>query len=226
MNEFAQEAHAEAIADELRMRVLAGELQPGDRFVQERLAREFEVSRIPMREVLRTLQAEGLARSRPGGGLFVATLRRAEVEELYALRISIEPPLASDIIAGCGPRDFEMLANLAEEMTASSSSPERRGILNYRFHVSMYQLAARPLTLRIIKQLLHLGFSNTARWMLTADQVQSICQEHDEMMLAIREKDAELLETGIRKHIAAIRDRARLAMQATVGEENSTHVSY
>ncbi len=79
------------VIDTLREAILAGRLSPGSRVRQEELAEEFGISRIPVREALRRLEAEGLVVLVPNSGAWVAKLDRAECVEIYRIREQIEP---------------------------------------------------------------------------------------------------------------------------------------
>lgn len=75
---------------ELRGAILSGVHAPGTRLRQTELAQRYSTSRIPLREALRTLEAEGLVTSEPNCGATVAGLNAADVSELYAFRIALE----------------------------------------------------------------------------------------------------------------------------------------
>ncbi|MBO0849785.1 MAG: GntR family transcriptional regulator, partial [Pseudonocardia sp.] len=79
------------IADELRAAIADGVFPPGHRLVHEELADRFGVSRIPLREAIRTLVGEGLVQSPAGRGTFVTALDLAEIDEIYDLRKLVEP---------------------------------------------------------------------------------------------------------------------------------------
>lgn len=81
----------QAVCDAIRNDVVTRVFTPGDRLTEERLAARYRVSRIPVREALRTLEAEGFVHSRPYGGTFVAELSDKEAEDLLGIRLLIEP---------------------------------------------------------------------------------------------------------------------------------------
>src|SRR5690606_36663279 len=81
------------IADGVRESILAGELGPGDRVRQEIIAARFGASRVPVREALRILEAEGLVTLVANTGAWVTQLSLVECEELYQVRERIEPLL-------------------------------------------------------------------------------------------------------------------------------------
>jgi DNA-binding GntR family transcriptional regulator len=81
---------AEHIYPQLRRAILLGGLRPGAPPIQEELADSFGVSRMPIRDALRTLSAEGLVDLLPYRGARVTRLTMDELEELYAMRIGLE----------------------------------------------------------------------------------------------------------------------------------------
>src|SRR5918997_1165848 len=82
-----------AVAEELRRRIVDGEFSAGFQLRQDALASEFGVSRIPVREALMQLEAEGLVKIHPHRGAIVSELSTEEVHELFELRALLEPRL-------------------------------------------------------------------------------------------------------------------------------------
>lgn len=197
---------ANAIADRLRASIRTGELLPGTRLVQEKLAAELDVSRIPLREALHTLAAEGLIEILPQRGMHVAELDRADIVDLFELRLQLEPPLAEEIVRGCRDRDIDELHALAEDMRAKGADAAGRAALNYRFHRRIYELAERKLALRFIDQLLHLVEPYSRRWVHSGHELARIDTEHAAMVEALRTRDAALLQRVIVAHVEGARD--------------------
>lgn len=80
----------EQIVDRLRTKIISGAVEPGDRLTEASLSHQFEVSRVPVREALRTLQSEGFVVLRPYAGAVVASLDADDVSDLFAVRQVIE----------------------------------------------------------------------------------------------------------------------------------------
>ncbi|HET6626546.1 MAG TPA: GntR family transcriptional regulator [Nocardioidaceae bacterium] len=145
------------IASALRRAVHEREIPPGQALNQDVLARQYGVSRIPLREALRTLAGEGLVIMKPGLGAVVTELRPEEVEELYGLRLSLEPPLAGDIINHVRRRDIDDLATLVETMAVlPPRQSEEWSSANYRFHRRLYELSDHKHAVRLVVQVLNL----------------------------------------------------------------------
>ncbi|MFF5989392.1 GntR family transcriptional regulator [Prauserella flavalba] len=197
---------ANVIAERLRTSIRHGELLPGTRLVQEKLAAELDVSRIPLREALHTLAAEGLIEVLPQRGMHVAELSRADIVDLFELRLQLEPPLADEIVRGCRDRDIDELQALADEMRAMGADAAGRAVVNYRFHRRIYELAERKLSLRFIDQLLHLVEPYSRRWVRSGHELDRIDDEHAAMVEALRTRDASLLRRVITAHVEGARD--------------------
>jgi DNA-binding GntR family transcriptional regulator len=147
----------EEIASALRSAVRERAFRPGQPLNQDELARRYGVSRIPVREALRTLVGEGLIIMKPGLGAIVRELKAEEVNELYGLRLQLEPPLAQDIVQHVRRRDVEDLSGLLSAADALGQEHfEEWSNLSYRFHRRLYELSERRHTVRLVVQVLNL----------------------------------------------------------------------
>jgi DNA-binding GntR family transcriptional regulator len=147
----------EEIASALRRAVRERVLRPGEALNQDELARRYGVSRIPVREALRTLVGEGLIIMKPGLGAVVRELKAEEVNELYGLRLQLEPPLAKDIVDHVRRRDVDDLSGLLSAADAlGPEQSEEWSNLSYRFHRKLYELSERRHTVRLVVQVLNL----------------------------------------------------------------------
>jgi DNA-binding GntR family transcriptional regulator len=205
--------NGQVIADRLRTAIREGALQPGERLVQEQLAASLSVSRIPLREALHALAAEGLVEVVPQRGMLVTQLAPAAVAELYQLRLLLEPPLAGECVRGCRQRDVEELRGLADRMRALGADATGRASLNYRFHRRIYELADRPLSLRFVDQLLHLAEPHSRQWIRTGRDLARIDAEHAAMVTALAARDPAALAATITAHIEGAREHVLAAAQ-------------
>ncbi|MEQ6903373.1 GntR family transcriptional regulator [Nocardioides sp. YIM 152588] len=90
MPEPSSRASARSAYQQIRTAIVEGRYEPGARLVEQRIAEEFSLSRTPVREALRTLDAEGLVRIEPHRGATVRTVEAEDVADLYALRARLE----------------------------------------------------------------------------------------------------------------------------------------
>lgn len=190
----------------LRQGIREGVLQPGQALLQEELAKRFNVSRIPVRDALLTLAAEGLVRNRPGGGLAVSQLEAHEVEELYDLRLMLEPALAEHVVHSASPRAIREWRALAQRLRGIDPAGPQWVEQNYRFHLAMYEAAGREHTLRLIRSLLDLTTPYSRLFISSLHQGDAVHDEHDAMVDAIEAGDVERLRTTIEAHLRATRE--------------------
>ncbi|HEV7207515.1 MAG TPA: GntR family transcriptional regulator [Mycobacteriales bacterium] len=154
---MASRPRPDEIATSLRRAVRERVLPPGHAVNQDELARRFGVSRIPLREALRTLVGEGLIHMQPGLGAVVTELKASEVTELYGLRRQLEPPLAPYVVANARRQDVADLSALVDSMVGLDvEQSEEWSTLNYRFYRRLYELSDRRHALRLVVQVLNL----------------------------------------------------------------------
>ncbi|HTK01758.1 MAG TPA: GntR family transcriptional regulator [Bordetella sp.] len=139
------------VLDALRQRILSGQLRPGAPLRQEALADELGVSRIPVREAIRRLEAEGLVSIHAHRGAYVCAMSAADVVETFELRLQIEPWLFSEAIhAGTGAPLLAARAALEEARHADAAD---WGRINWRLHEALYLPARRDLAMTVLRQL-------------------------------------------------------------------------
>jgi DNA-binding GntR family transcriptional regulator len=206
------------IAVALRRAVRERAISPGQAVNQDELARRFGVSRIPLREALRTLVGEGLIIMKPGLGAVVTELDASEVHELYGLRLQLEPPLAKDIIDHVRRRDIDDLTALVASMKAlGPNDSEEWSNLSYRFHRRVYELSERRHAVRLVVQVLNLvePYSRVHAHVLGSRPETQ--QEWDDVIAAIRTGDSERLEQLIADGIRS----ARAALVSSMGRQST-----
>ena len=125
------------IAEALRQAILAGELAPGERIRQEVVAERANASRLPVREALRILEAEGLVEQEPNKGARVARLDRHELDGLYRIRERIEPLALSTSIPYLDDDVADRLDALQDEIEHNGDSA-RFLALDRQLHLLSY----------------------------------------------------------------------------------------
>lgn len=137
----------ETVATAVMGDLLRGDLHPGDRIRQDALATRLGVSKIPVREALQRLAANGLLRFESNRGAVVPTLTAADAEEHYGLRRAIEPLLLARSI----PR--LSIVDLAEAELALDGPSPVGAEANWRFHQALYRASDWPRGLAICEML-------------------------------------------------------------------------
>ncbi|SDW94536.1 transcriptional regulator, GntR family [Ruegeria halocynthiae] len=138
----------DVIADDLRERILSGELAEGETIRQEALADEYDVSRMPIREALKRLSAEGLVQWANNRGGSVIKHSLSEIGEIFDLRMLIEVDLFRRAIPEMTSGDFARCEDILQQMEVSYDKDDvgRWGALNHAFHSALYAASRRNLT--------------------------------------------------------------------------------
>lgn len=194
---------ATATLQALRDRILRGGLAVGEPLRQDALAEELGVSRIPVREALRQLEAEGLVTFSPHRGAVVSSFSADEIEELFELRALVE----SDLLARAVPRltapDLERAAEALEAYGAAVARQEvgSYGALNWQFHSTLYAAAGRPVTMGVVERL-NVHADRYMRMQLTLTHGESRAdQEHRAILRACKAGDADRASRALATHV-------------------------
>jgi DNA-binding GntR family transcriptional regulator len=186
----------------LRRTVVDGAYPPGHRLVQEELADRFGVSRIPLREAIRTLVGEGLLRAVPGLGTFVTELDLAEIDEIYELRRLIEPSFAPHVTDRVSRRDIGRFEEMAAEMDrVAHIGAAQWSRTNLAFHLDMYRLARLPMRYEFIAQMYHRLEPYSRFYVHGTDAYDRVQDEHKAMVAALVDGNADELAQQILLHI-------------------------
>jgi len=131
---------ADIVYDELRERILSGQLRPGDRVPISRVARELGVSDIPAREGVKRLEADGLLEFATHKGAVVPRMGRHEIEELFAIRAELEALAVRRAAAEITAEQLAELRRILDAMAEAEASGDiaAYGRLNREFHLSAY----------------------------------------------------------------------------------------
>ena len=180
--------------DELRAAILSGRLPAGSTLRQEDLAERLGVSRMPVREAIRRLHAEGLVEVLPSRRVRVAPLDRAEIEDVYDMRAALEPlavRLAVPRLTKAQLRD----AAHALEAADDEEDADTFGVRNAAFHLALMTSCDRPRLLAGIASLLDIS-----------DRYQRAALRDEEHNARVREEHAALLEAARTGDAAAAAD--------------------
>lgn len=186
-----------------------GRLNPGDRLRETELAERLGVSRTPVREAIRQLEADGIVVHVPRQGASIRTLDYAEVMDLYEMRAVLEGTAARLAARAASDIEIEELFDMNQALADTGNTPEAFA-LNRQFHAAILDAAKNRFLTRSItslqKALMILGPTTLTE----PDRAMKAVEEHFGVLDAIKARDGALAEAAMRAHIeAAQRVRVR-----------------
>ncbi len=197
------QAHStpDVVAQVLREAILRGLYDAGQPLRQDEIATTLQVSKIPVREALRRLEAEGLVVFHANRGAMVAPLSPAEAQEIAEIRIALETLALRLALPNLLPRDLRHAHAILDDLDGELDSAQW-GALNRDFHQTLYTPAQRPQLLALIVTQHH-RFDRYMRVVLAAMQHQQQSQaEHRALLAACEQRAAATATRILEQHIA------------------------
>jgi DNA-binding GntR family transcriptional regulator len=195
-----QSSTPDLIASALREAIVRGIFKEGQSLRQDEIATQFGVSRIPVREALRQLEAEGLVKIHLNRGAIVSALTPKEAQEIFEISSALEVKAIQLAIPNLTASDLEK-AHVILENTDKTSETEILAKLNWEFHATLYQSAERPRLLTMIKTL-HLNVERYVRLQMEhMDDLDRSQQEHYQLLKACQEHDTKAAVKLLTRHI-------------------------
>ncbi len=208
---------SDAAADEIRVRILGGDLAEGAQLRQDMLAAEFGVSRIPIREALMQLESEGFVQIVPHRGAVVSSLSVIGIEELVQLRAMLEPHLLRLSAPNLTDADYQHTEELLEkyQFALKDMNVSAWGELNRSLHFHLYSRANQQRTQKIVESLLQQNDRYARLHLSLTHELEKAQNEHELIVKLCREKHinaaCSVLEAHIREAgtglIQTIKDR-------------------
>jgi DNA-binding GntR family transcriptional regulator len=213
--ELGQRTLTEGLLKQLREQLLSGKIKGGEALKQEKIAREFGVSRIPVREALLQLGAEGLIVFKPHKGAVANMLSIEEADELFLLRALLETNLLSHAFAKINNsvmKEADAALVRYERAIQGTTSAEAWSEMNWQFHRILFEPARMPRTMAIVRAL-HTSTDRYQRVYLQTGGVEYALTEHRLILdlCQARKKSAAL--KALESHILSVHGRIREILQ-------------
>ncbi|SDL79783.1 transcriptional regulator, GntR family [Modicisalibacter muralis] len=195
---------AQFVADDLRRRILGGEFKGGTQLRQDALAKDYDVSRIPVREALLTLEAEGLVEFHAHRGAFTTELSVAKIRELFDLRVLLETYVLRHAIAGLTEADLKKAEDILlkyDEALNTGGEIDNWSEYNFAFHQALYAPAELPETLALISQLNTKSDRYIRMQLLYTQEIEKAEKEHHGLLELARQGEADRACGLLRTHI-------------------------
>ena len=192
---------SQVVSEEIRAMILGGRLKPGERLVEESLSAELGVSRVPVREALLALSAQGLVRIEPRRGATVAEITPRIVAELVEVRALLEGLNARLAAQRHDPEIIAQLTNTLERGNAAAKAGTRAelALLNAEFHERLAEASRNSVlseVMRGLRERTSLAFAINGRARARADW-----QEHAGVLAAVIAGDSELAALLANRHV-------------------------
>jgi len=193
------------LIDELRMDIVQGRLRPGERLVERVLAESYGVSRVPLREAMLHLAAEGFLTLAPRRGATVATFTLDSVSDLFDVREQLDAlaaRLATQRADEAGLARLEQTLLRSEKAVADGDEAELTSS-NARFHEIIVELAGSPLLTSIMRPI-----AARVHWLfgfMSRSEPAALMSEHEQLFLLIRAGDPDAASEYARAHVAETR---------------------
>jgi len=196
---------SEIVAERIRATIVRGELAPGDRLREEQLAGALDVSRGPIRDALLQLEREGLVVRRRNRGAVVAQLSRADLEEVFSLRLAIEPFVCAWAARNAGEEDWAEMQGCIEvfERLDTSVTVQTAAEADLQFHDVVYRASGHARVLRLWQDLRsQVYMAMLARtYVREPDFADIMVRNHTALLEAIRERDEERAQRVGTEHV-------------------------
>lgn len=213
---------ADTAYDFIRKEIAAGRFAPGSRLPEQDIAEAAGVSRTPVREALRRLNAEGLVSMLPNQGVRVVSFSYEDVREVFALRALLEPHVVRRAAERISADDIKELKRLAGEFNRlAQEAPDRDydvlGDLNRAFHGLILDATGSERLHSFFKGLMNVPLTIRMFAQYTPDDLRQSAAHHVEIARALELGDGEWAASVMKSHIHS----AWKAIEHTVKETNA-----
>lgn len=187
----------------IRNAIKSGEFKPGDRLREGELATVIGLSRTPIREALARLESDGLVVHDSARGIMVAELDYSMVTELYYMREVLEGTAARLAAQHASDVEISILEDLCRQYEAAAGDEARMAVCNRQFHDTLYRCSHNRYLINMLT-VLHDALSLLGSTTLgNPERAAETLKEHEAVLNAIRQRDAETAESSLRQHIRA-----------------------
>lgn len=187
---------------QIKNEIGSGRLRPGDRIVEEDLAKKMGMSRFPIREAIRALEREGLLVSIPFKGAHIRQLDEKDLEELYALRSGLEELAIRILMDRITKEKVERLESIvkAMEQATQEGTVDKLILEDVKFHRTLCQLSGNRRLLEIWMTLENQLRSFIALEEMSYKKENQLAKTHTPILDAIKSADTHLAEKSVREH--------------------------
>jgi len=197
---LAPRALYEEVAELLRQRIFARELEPGSWIDELKLAEEYGISRTPLREALKVLAAEGLVTMKVRRGAYVTEVSEKDLADVYHLLALLESDAAGVVAERATEDELAELQTLHEALEVAVGERDRFFALNEQFHMRVLELARNRWREQMVADLRKVMKLNRHNSLLKTGRIEESLAEHRAIVAALADRNSALAVQRMREH--------------------------
>ncbi|MEM8813098.1 MAG: GntR family transcriptional regulator [Pseudomonadota bacterium] len=179
----------EAAYEALMRSIKSGVYKPGDRLREEDVGEQLSLSRTPVREALRRMEADGIVEHRPRIGAVIRKLDHAEIVELYEMRIVLERTAAEMAAKHGNDAEFDNLDEINGRIESERDNPARAAAINQQFHQAFYLACRNRFLLEAARSLNNSLLLLGPTTFTDEDRIATVVHQHRDIVDALRQGD-------------------------------------
>jgi DNA-binding GntR family transcriptional regulator len=208
MNRIAPTALYQEVAERLRQRIFAHELQPGSWIDEQKLAEQYGISRTPLREALKVLASEGIVELKPRRGCYVTEISRQDLDDIFPLMAMLEGRCAYEAVKRARSADFTALRAIHEKLESASRDGRIDAFFeaNQEFHKKIQELSGNRWLLTVIQDLRKVLKLSRMHSLSLEGRLQQSLDEHRAILASMLAGDAAKAEREMHDHLLSGRE--------------------
>ena len=195
------QSSGEAAYQSLMSALREGAYRPGDRLREEEVGQRLGLSRTPVREAFRRLEAHGIVEHRPRIGAVIKVLEHSEVVELYEMRIVLERTAAEMATKHGSEAEFDTLDELNERIEAERENPAIGASINQDFHRTLYLAGRNRFLLEAARALNNSLLLLGPTTYTDPDRIDTVVRQHRDIVTAMRAGDGQIAAATAEEHL-------------------------
>lgn len=192
----------ELLEQDIRQDILSGTLPAGTRLVEAEMTGQYGVSRGPIREVLRALEAQGLVTRERGKGARVAAISIVEMRSIHETRMLLEERAAQQAVENVGETDLARAAQAWDRLKSTPVTAPQWLETNFDFHCAVYELSRNQVLVELIRSLMIRGQPFVELYLSDMEHRKQSAAEHEGIWRALLDGDVERFKTLTRQHLS------------------------
>jgi len=201
-------SNSKKIYEELKLSIMEGKYKPREPLLERALAAQFGVSRTPIREAFRRLEAIGMVKKGPKQGVRVADFSQREIEDLYLVRLHLKQLAVKLAVRHVSSQDIKALKEINQELLKAFSRFDVAAMIeeNYKFHRTLIAISKNPFLMQFIEILRSRSYIVAHRFWGQRENLRFHIQEHNQIIRALEKCDFQKSFSLLKAHLSKSRD--------------------